>query len=132
MRLAYLKNEGIVSIKQVFLITPVPKPRMTRYSKWNKKNQDYFKWVSSLQLLNPKVDWDNLEIDFILPMPASWSDKKKKDYDGKPHLQTPDLDNLVKAFKDALLKQDSQVWKYDRIIKLWGYEGLIKCSVVPE
>jgi len=120
----------VESMKQVLLITPMPKPRMTRYSKWSKKNQQYFKWVNALQLLNPKTDWDNLEIDFFLPMPKSWSDSKKKEMDGKPHRQTPDLDNLLKAFKDALLKQDSFVWKYDRIIKLWGYEGLIKCSVV--
>lgn len=42
-----------------------------------------------------------------------------------PHLPTPDLDNLIKAFKDCLMKQDSGVWYYGMMAKIWGPEGLI-------
>ena len=43
----------------------------------------------------------------------------------QPHTQKPDLDNLIKAFKDALLKEDSHVWCYDMMTKVWDYEGSI-------
>ena len=34
-------------------------------------------------------------------MPKSWSLKKKKAMNGKPHRQTADIDNLLKALIDA-------------------------------
>lgn len=43
----------------------------------------------------------------------------------KPHTVKPDLDNLIKAFKDALLTDDSSVWRYGRMTKVWDYEGSI-------
>ena len=42
-------------------------------------------------------------------MPESWSNNKKIYNLGKPHQQTPDLDNLIKAFLDALSAQDNFV-----------------------
>jgi len=50
----------------------------------------------------------------------------------KPHTQTPDLDNLIKAFKDALLKNDSAVWRYGPMTKVWDYEGSIVILTHPE
>ena len=44
---------------------------------------------------------------------------------GKPHRQKPDLDNLVKAFKDALLKDDKGVHTYGIMQKIWGDTGEI-------
>jgi Holliday junction resolvase RusA-like endonuclease len=35
-------------------------------------------------------------------MPESWSKKKKERMNLKPHQQTPDADNLFKAFTDTL------------------------------
>lgn len=59
---------------------------------------------------------------FILPMPESWSCKKKIIHNQTPHLQTPDLDNLLKGLMDALYKNDSAIWSF-QAKKLWGYEG---------
>lgn len=70
---------------------------------------------------------------FYLPMSRSWSKKKKDSFNLTPHRQTPDKDNLEKAFLDALFSKhhnidgkynDSHVWD-GRVIKLWGYEGAI-------
>ena len=61
-------------------------------------------------------------------MPASWSEKKKKEMDGKPHQQKPDIDNLEKAFLDALCKDDSYVYAHAGE-KYWGREGAI--TVMP-
>jgi Holliday junction resolvase RusA-like endonuclease len=58
-------------------------------------------------------------------MPNSWSKKKKAEFNGKPHQQKPDLDNLIKAFKDALCEDDSYVHTYERMRKIWGEEDYI-------
>ena len=112
---------------QVLDIVPVPKPRMTQTDKWKKRKPvvQYFSYANHLKLLKPKVNWTRLSLNFVLPMPKSWSNKKRREMVNKPHQQKPDLDNLVKAFKDALLKDDSKVWCYGLIIKTWGIEGKI-------
>lgn len=68
----------------------------------------------------PKV----LNIAFIIPMPDSWSQKKKAEMLNKPHLQTPDIDNLIKAFMDSFEKNDSFVWRLSAK-KIWGYNGKV-------
>ena len=50
---------------------------------------------------------------------------KTKDLDGKPHTLKPDLDNLIKAFQDSLLDNDSFIHTYKNISKIWGYDGKI-------
>ncbi len=62
---------------------------------------------------------------FILPMPTSWNAAKRGRMDGMPHTQRPDLSNLVKAFEDALLKNDEGIHTYVGIKKIWGKEGRI-------
>lgn len=42
-----------------------------------------------------------LELLFVLPLPQSWSRKKRIAFNGKPHVARPDLDNLEKVVKDA-------------------------------
>lgn len=112
---------------QILRITPLPKIRMVRSDKWKKRPAviRYWKYADKLRSLKPEVNWEKLSLQFVLPMPKSWSKKKKEEMYLKPHKQTPDLDNLVKAFKDVLLKQDSMVWCYVSITKVWGKEGSI-------
>ena len=43
---------------------------------------------------------------------------------GKPHQQTPDLDNLVKGLADSVYDEDSGIYDF-RATKLWGREGAI-------
>jgi Holliday junction resolvase RusA-like endonuclease len=92
-----------------------PRPRVARY--WEFKRQ--------LLTCDHRANWDELSIEFRIPMPRSWSQKKKAEMALKPHTVKPDLDNLIKAFKDALLTDDSSVWRYGRMTKVWDYEGSI-------
>lgn len=64
-------------------------------------------------------------------MPNSWPEKKKAEYDGKPHQKKPDIDNYLKAFLDALCSDDSYV--YDaRAQKFWAREGSIELTEYGE
>ena len=67
---------------------------------------------------------ENYHIIFVLPMPQTWSKRKKEKFCGSPHKQRPDKDNLEKALLDAIHKEDSMIWD-GRVTKLWGYSGLI-------
>ena len=44
----------------------------------------------------------HLRITFFMPVPASWSNKKKKQHYGTHHVSKPDIDNLSKFYLDAL------------------------------
>ena len=65
---------------------------------------------------------EKVEINFFIPVPKSWSKKKKSANLGRPHKQRPDLDNLIKAVQDILMKEDSAVW-YVTATKRWSEEG---------
>lgn len=112
-------------------ILPVAKPRMTQRDKWKKRAvvERYRAYKDELKLLCWMCRWippeDNLEVTFVLPMPQSWSERKKRRTEGEPHKSRPDLDNLVKGFKDALLVEDSGVHTYNKIKKVWGRRGQI-------
>ena len=89
----------------------------------------YFDYCDNLRLLAQKNNFSIVHeinnLTFVLKMPKSWSKKKKELMNNTPHQQKPDLDNLLKAFKDALLKEDSKVHTYGQIKKVWGYHGAI-------
>lgn len=53
----------------------------------------------------------HLDITFHMPMPKSWSQKKRVLMDGTPHEGKPDIDNLAKGFMDAFKKEDKHVYK---------------------
>jgi Holliday junction resolvase RusA-like endonuclease len=65
-----------------------------------------------------------VEVVFLIPMPDTWSAKKKEQMNGMPHETTPDTDNLVKALKDTLRSQDSDIW-WEKAEKRWAYRGSI-------
>lgn len=112
-------------------VTPVAKPRMTQQDKWRKrpavmKYRVFCKeFVLKCRKQGLKDLPDSFGIAFDIPMPKSWSEKKKRMMDGLPHQQKPDLDNLIKAVKDALAEDDSHVYLYHRASKVWGREGKI-------
>lgn len=110
-------------------ITPIPKPRMVRSDTWKKRPVvlSYWAYKDEIKLkanlaklkLTPA-----LELKIYLPMPASWSKKNKEIMNGKPHQQTPDGDNLIKAIFDCLCDQDNFIWKVS-YEKRWAYTGKI-------
>lgn len=111
-------------------VVPFPKPRMTRSDRWKKRKcvLQYFEFCDRIRLRSKEINFDLgdcISCEFVMPMPPSWSEKKKVKMDGKPHQQRPDLDNLLKAMKDALLEEDCTVWKYEDITKVWGRTGKI-------
>jgi Holliday junction resolvase RusA-like endonuclease len=62
----------------------------------------------------------------------SWSAKKKDDLIWTPHLQTPDLDNIVKAISDAAngiaFKDDSQI--ADLVCKkVWSHTDQVLVTI---
>jgi Holliday junction resolvase RusA-like endonuclease len=70
-----------------------------------------------------------MRLEFFLPMPPSWSKKKRARMKGQPHRQKPDIDNLVKSFLDALLGDDSTVWHLAGQEKRWSEHGYIVATI---
>lgn len=104
---------------------------MTRSDRWKKRKcvVEYYKFKDELNAQAKRLGYVPevpLSIHFVIPMPKSWSKKKKREMLGKGHESTPDLDNLIKAFKDCLLKEDSWVSRYGEMSKTWGEEGEIR------
>ena len=112
-------------------IPPCPKPRMTRADKW-KKRQSVVKFFAFRDAVRqyidndliltafpaPNLEFESFDIEFHVPMPKSWSNKKKIEMNGKPHQQRPDLDNYLKAWKDSVYEEDAVVWRI-KATKLW-------------
>jgi Holliday junction resolvase RusA-like endonuclease len=67
---------------------------------------------------------NTLNITFYLPMPESWSNKKKSAFLHQPHKSKPDLDNLIKAFMDSMKKSDSDIYQITAE-KRYDYQGYI-------
>jgi Holliday junction resolvase RusA-like endonuclease len=95
----------------IYPIEPVAKPRMTQRDRWKKRpcvlHYRAFKdkcRVHRVELPQP------CKVVFHIPMPRSWKAFDRDVMDGLPHIQKPDLDNLLKGLCDAVLLDDSKVW----------------------
>ncbi len=111
-------------------IDPVAKPRMTRSDKWNQRDcvMRYRSYCDALRAAwGDREVPDAIDIVFYMPMPASWSQKKRDRMNGLPCQSKPDIDNLIKAFFDALLKDDARIWSV-RASKAWSIDGGIEVS----
>lgn len=117
-------------IRHYLPVEPVAKPRMTRSDKWRKR-------PAVVKYHNYKDQLDNEHIGdlppeffavFHVPMPQSWSEKKKKAMFGKPHQQRPDVDNFGKGLLDALCLEDSYVYDV-RFRKQWSVLGGIELFI---
>ncbi|MDG3034169.1 RusA family crossover junction endodeoxyribonuclease [Vibrio parahaemolyticus] len=100
---------------------------MTQRDKWKPSAQAkrYFAYKDECRLKRVFVPTHGAHITFHLPMPKSWSQKKRKKMDGRPHKQRPDKDNLEKALLDAVYSEDCAVWD-SRVTKLWAQTGKIE------
>jgi Holliday junction resolvase RusA-like endonuclease len=120
----------------VFDIDPNPKPRMTRADRWKKRPivNTYWAFKDLLTLQANRLGLKTLpgsikSLIFVIPMSQSWSEKKKIKYDKTPHIQKPDLDNLLKALQDCLCKDDSHIWSIGKMSKVWGRKGQILITI---
>lgn len=108
-------------------ITPVPAPRMTRADAWKQRPcvLRYRKFRDQVRAAGIKIPENGAIIDFLMPMPASWSQKKRDEQYLMPHKQKPDLDNLAKALFDAVFDDDCHVWSFT-VRKYWYTDGAIE------
>jgi Holliday junction resolvase RusA-like endonuclease len=111
----------------LYEIVPCPKPRMTQRDKWAKRPPvlRYRAFCDEVRAAGMALPESGAHITFHLPMPASWSGKKRAEMFGQAHQAKPDTDNLAKAVFDACLKDDSGVWDV-RITKRWAVRGAIE------
>ena len=119
-----------------FKIRPVPKPRQSIRDKWSpsKSTLRYRLFADELryQAMDMKfVLPDSFAVEFVIPMPKSWSIRQKSLMNGRPHKQTPDLSNLLKSLEDALRKEDKEIWDV-HASKRWGETGLIRIYTPTE
>lgn len=115
----------------IYPINPNTKPRMTRADKWKKRKcvLQYWAFKDEVKLRGVTIPEDGALIIFYVPMAKSWSKKKKALFEGKPHRNTPDIDNLAKGLLDAIYKDDALIWNL-HIIKVWSYEGAIEIKQI--
>jgi Holliday junction resolvase RusA-like endonuclease len=113
-------------------VIPKPKPRLTHKGRFTKTAKTYYAYCDALRWAAHQAHYmpgDVLSLSFVLPMPKSWSGKKREAMRGMPHQSRPDLSNLVKAFEDALFPEktggDSHIYEYRLVKKVWGDDGCI-------
>lgn len=95
-------------------IVLVAKPRMTRSDKWKKRpaTTNYWRFKDDLIFLTRKAGYElskKLFVVFLVQMPESWSEKKKKLMDGTRHEPKPDADNFCKSVMDCLKPSDDSM-----------------------
>ena len=124
----------------IFDVIPMGAVRMTQSDKWRnnpeheniikrqrKEVTRYYKLKDDIRSQAIQMNYeqlDTLEIIFLVPMPTSWSEKKKFAMNKLPVKTRPNIDNYIKAFMDALLKEDSNFW---RVVseKRYAFKGSI-------
>jgi len=107
------------------------KPRMTRSDKWKERiaTSKYWAFKDHLTLqanIQGFTLGNRVSIKVDLPMPKSWSKKKREEMNFQPHQQKPDIDNIIKSVQDILMKEDSTIYEVCAV-KRWTSksEGLL-------
>lgn len=87
--------------------TPAPRPRVTKkgHTYYPQKYLD-FRADLKRELSKTELKFEEgaikLEAIFYMPIPKSYSKKKRVEMEGSWHIKRPDTDNLMKAVKDGL------------------------------
>ncbi|MBL5767998.1 RusA family crossover junction endodeoxyribonuclease [Heyndrickxia sporothermodurans] len=103
-------------------IVPMGAVRTTQKQKFvDERAKRYFTYKQHIALLAkqhikmPSANPILADITFYMPIPNSWSQKKKERYNGAIHKSKPDIDNLIKGLFDSLnkiaWKDDNQVYE---------------------
>ncbi len=113
---------------QLLDVEPTPAPRQSQRDKWkpSKAVVEYRAFRDEIGYKLKELPTDFFHVVFLISMPRSWSDRKKSETVGWPHLPKPDKDNLEKALIDAVYRNrdDSHIWN-TASTKLWAYHGAI-------
>lgn len=119
-----------------FDVVPMGKPRMTQRDKWQKRPAvvRYHAFCDRLRAEAERLGFTppdaGMYLRFWLPMPRSWSRKKKRAMIGRPHQQKPDRDNIEKGFLDALMDEDCRIWHIAGSEKRWHLHGAIEVTIM--
>lgn len=92
--------------------------RLKRLERYNEYKIDLSALAKSKKFVPPEQGG---HLIFYIPVPKSWKKYKKAEMHNQLHCQTPDWDNLAKAFFDALLSQDKAIADI-RVTKKWVNE----------
>jgi Holliday junction resolvase RusA-like endonuclease len=95
---------------------PGGKKRNLRIMKYNDYKASILEEARKKQFELPYV---GAGVIFCVPVPKSWSQKKKKLQHGEWKHTRPDLKNYLQGFEDALLKQDQGIAYYTHLGKRW-------------
>lgn len=87
-------------------LRPAGLKRLLRLEKYNNYKIELGAEAKRKGFIMPPI---GASITFFIPVPPSWSKKKKKLYHGRFHQSKPDIDNLQKSFLDSLMKEDKQI-----------------------
>ena len=119
-----------------FNIDPVAKPRMSKRDQWKERPvvSKYFAFRDQIRYLLRLKGIQSTpgaigSITFNIPMPASWSGKKRREMNGIPHQQTPDLDNYLKGLLDDLCTEDKHIHSIGKLKKVWAEAGSIEMTL---
>jgi len=87
-------------------LRPAGLKRLMRLERYNQYKVDLSAEAKRKGFVLPPI---GASITFFIPVPPSWSKKKKKLYHGRFHQSTPDIDVLHKALSDSLMREDKQI-----------------------
>lgn len=128
--------------RQFYLLDVIPMGavRMSSSDRWktnpnhidpNKRQRAtvtrYFQFKDQLRAQCKEVGFELgrfIDAIFFVPMPDSWSEKKKEKMNGMPCDKRPDCDNYIKAIADTLRTEDGDIWSM-KAEKRYAWKGSI-------
>jgi Holliday junction resolvase RusA-like endonuclease len=124
----------------LFDVIPMGAPRLSQSDKWKinpnhidplkrqrKVVTNYYVFKNTLHYQAKQMQFElgkTLDALYLIPMPNTWSSKKKERMNGMPCEVKPDTDNITKGIKDTFRKNDSDIW-YEKAEKRWAFKGSI-------
>lgn len=87
-------------------LRPAGLKRLMRLERYNQYKIDLLAEAKRKNFTFPPV---GASVTFFIPVPQSWSKKKKKEHHGTFNQSKPDIDNLIKALLDSLMAEDKQI-----------------------
>lgn len=109
-------------------LRPAGLKRLLRLEKYNQYKIDL---LAECKKNGFSIPAEGTSVTFFVPLPKSWSKKKRKQYHGTLHQSKPDLSNLLKSFEDAICIEDKYIAHYSEVSKRWvDFEaGWIEVSI---
>ncbi len=98
---------------------PLARPRLGKnrvYDSQRLEKNNYQEYLTIASRYKRQLEGAlSFEANFYMPLPKSWSDKKKQRMLGQPHISKPDWSNLLKFIEDCctgiLFEDDSLIAK---------------------